>query len=59
MLDMKIHHFWGGIFWFKIDFPDVISRKVNLIQSNEQLLANCPDLKQIKDINGSTGLNIY
>jgi hypothetical protein len=42
----------------KIDFPDVVSRKVNLIKSNETLLKNCPDLKQVKDINGNTVLGV-
>lgn len=41
------------VFLYKIDFPDVINRKVNLIKSNEKLMSCCPNLTKIKDVNGN------
>ena len=40
----------------KIDFPDVINRKINNIIKNENLLSLCPDLTKIQDINGNLGM---
>lgn len=42
----------------KVDFPDVISRKINLIKSNSVLNSLCPDLEKVKDINGNLGTKL-
>lgn len=39
----------------KIDFPDVVHRKFNLIKSNENLLSLCPGLVKLKEVNENIG----
>ncbi len=41
--------------FIEIDFPDVISRKINLINANESLHNLCPDLTKISAINDNFG----
>ena len=41
----------------KIDFPDVIKRKVHLIKNNENLSSFCPSLEKTQEQNENIGKN--